>query len=433
MNRLLIAALLITASMAYPFEIRIDRGVDTLAPIAIVPFRIYENAVDITPIVNSDLSSSGQFRPIEDANMLSLPSTANEVVYHDWRVLRVDYVVVGSVFVDGLGLLVAEFEVIDVNQERVLRTAQVKGNVEDPRSLAHHVSDEVFRAMTGIPGAFSTRVAYVLVENRTQVDERHTLMIADFDGERETPILISDQPILSPAWSADGKQLAYVSFEAGSSAIHIINLETGQSRVLANFEGINSAPAFSPDGAHIAMVLSRDGNPDIYTIEVASNVIRRITNHRAIDTEPVWDLNGANLIFTSDRGGSPQIYRVNVDSLQVSRLTFDGSYNARPRVMPDNTHFIFVHRSGSGFHIAWRDLAGNRAARILSSNVLDESPSVAPNGVMMMYSTKSNRKGILSIVSVSGEVEYKLTSTAGDVIEPAWSPYLPLTTTFVER
>lgn len=433
MKRVLVAASLIAASMSYSFEIVIDRGVDTLTPIAIVPFRIYENAIDITPIVNSDLSSSGQFRPIDEANMLSLPSSAEEVAYHDWRVLGTDYVVVGSVFIDGLGLLVAEFEVIDVNQERVLQSAQVKGNVEDSRSLAHHVSDEVFRAMTGVPGAFSTRVAYVLVENRTFVDERHTLMIADFDGERERPMLISEQPILSPAWSSDGKQLAYVSFEAGSSAIHIINLETGQSRLLANFEGINSAPSFSPDGAHIAMVLSRDGNPDIYTIEVASNVIRRITNHRAIDTEPVWELNGENLIFTSDRGGSPQIYRVNVDSLRVTRLTFEGTYNARPRVMPDNTNFIFVHRSGSGFHIAWRDLEGNRAARILSSNVLDESPSVAPNGVMMMYSTKSNRKGILSIVSVSGEVEYKLTSPTGDVIEPAWSPYLPLTTTFVER
>lgn len=433
MKRFFMAIALLIASMSYSFEIVIDRGVDTLAPIAIVPFRIYENAVDITPIINSDLSSSGQFRPIDEANMLSLPSSSEEVVFHDWRVLGTDYVVVGAVFIDGLGLLVAEFEVIDVNQERVLQSAQVKGTVEDPRALAHHVSDEVFRAMTGIPGAFSTRVAYVLVENRTRIDERHTLMIADFDGENEKPLLISDQPILSPTWSSDGKQMAYVSFEAGSSAIHIINLETGQRRLLANFEGINSAPAFSPDGSHIAMVLSRDGNPDIYTIDVASNVIRRITNHRAIDTEPVWELNGENLIFTSDRGGSPQIYRVNVDSLRVTRLTFEGTYNARPRVMPDNTHFIFVHRSSSGFHIAWRDLEGNRAARILSSNVLDESPSVAPNGVMMMYSTKSNRKGILSIVSVSGEVEYKLTSPTGDVIEPAWSPYLPLTTTFVER
>ena len=427
------AVCLLLASVSQPFEIVIDRGVDTLTPIGIVPFRIYENAVDITPIVNSDLSSSGQFRPIDEANMLSLPSSAAEVVYHDWRVLGTEYVVVGSVFIDGLGLLVAEFEVVDINQEQILQSAQVKGSIEDPRSLAHHVSDEIFRAMTGIPGAFSTQVAYVLVENRTRFDERHTLMIADFDGERETPVLISPQPILSPAWSPDGKQLAYVTFEAGSSAIHVINLETGQRQELAYFEGINSAPAFSPDGTDLAMVLSRDGNPDIYTIEIASNVIRRITNHRAIDTEPVWELNGENLVFTSDRGGTPQIYRVNVDSLRVTRITFEGNYNARPRVMPDNEHFIFVHRSASGFHIAWRDLAGNRAARILSSNVLDESPSVAPNGVMMMYSTKSNRKGILSIVSVSGEVEYKLTSSVGDVIEPAWSPYLPLTTTFIER
>ena len=428
---LVVACLL--ASSSQPFEIVIDRGVDSLTPIAVVPFHIFENAIDITPIVNSDLSSSGIFRPIDETNMLSLPSKSDAVMFQDWRVLGVDYVIVGAVFIDGLGLLVAEFEVVDVNQERVVQAAQVKGNIEDPRSLAHHVADEVFRSMTELPGAFSTQVAYVLVENRTQFDERHSLMIADFDGERETTMLASSQPILSPAWSPDARQLAYVTFEAGSSATHVMNLETGQIKILANFEGINSAPSFSPDGSHIAVVLSRDGNPDVYTIEVETNVIRRITDHRGIDTEPVWELSGDGLLFTSDRSGSPQIYRVDVDSLQVSRLTFDGTYNARPRIMPDNENFIFVHRSASGYHIAWRDLVGNRAVRLLSSNVLDESPSVAPNGVMMIYSTKSNQKGILSFVSVSGEVEYKLTSSVGDLIEPAWSPFLPLTTTFVER
>ncbi|MYD44611.1 MAG: Tol-Pal system beta propeller repeat protein TolB [Gammaproteobacteria bacterium] len=433
MKRLVVTCALLACGFVHAFEIVIDRGIDTLTPIAVVPFRIYENAVDITPIINADLSSSGQFRPIDEAIMLSLPSSATEVAYQDWRVQAVEYVIVGSVFIDGLGLLVAEFEVIDINDERVLQAAQVKGSQDDPRALAHHVSDEIFRAITNLPGAFSTQVAYVLVENRNQIDERFTLKISDFDGGREVDLIVSQQPILSPAWAPDGRQLAYVSFAEGGSTIYLLSLDTGQIEKLASFEGINSAPAFSPDGSQVAMVLSRDGNPDIYTIELATNVIRRITDHRAIDTEPVWELNSKSLLFTSDRGGSPQIYRVDVDSLRVSRLTFDGSYNARPRVMPDSEHFIFVHRSPRGFHIAWRDLAGNRAPRILSSNVLDESPSVAPNGVMMMYSTKTDGKGILSIVSVSGEVEYKLTSSLGDMLEPAWSPYLPLTTTLVER
>ena len=414
------------------FEIVIDRGVDSLTPMAVVPFRIQENAIDITPIVKSDLSSSGQFRAIDENDMLSLPSSSADVLYHDWRVLGVDYVIVGTVFVDGLGLLVAQFEVLDVNQEQVLLTAQVKGTKEDPRALAHHVSDEAFRSITGVPGAFSTKVAYVLVENRTTFEETHNLMVADFDGERAVRKYSSSQPILSPAWSPDGNQLAYVSFQSGGSAIYVMDLASGNVDEVANFEGINSAPSFSPDGRQIAMVLSRDGNPDIYTVELSTGVIRRVTDNRAIDTEPVWESEGETLLFTSDRGGSPQVYRVYLSNLRVLRLTYEGSYNARPRVMPDNENFIFVHRSASGYHIAWRDLAGNRAARILSSNVLDESPSVSPNGVMMMYSTKSGRKGILSIVSVDGEVEYKLSASSGDVIEPAWSPYLPLTTTFVK-
>lgn len=433
MKRVLISVILIFACASQAFEIVIDRGLDKLTPIAVVPFQIFENAIDLTPIVVTDLGSSGEFRPIDDQSFLSLPTKAEDVVFHDWRVLGVEYVVVGSVFIDGLGGLVVEFEVLDINRETTLLTAQVKGSIDDPRSVAHHASDEIFKALTNVPGSFSTRIAYVLVENRTRPNERHSLKVSDFDGERERTLLTSSQPILSPSWSSDGKQIAYVSFEAGSSAIHMMNIETGRVQILADFEGINSAPAISPNGRHIAMVLSRDGNPEIYTLEVATNVIRRVTNHRAIDTEPVWDLDGQSLIFTSDRGGSPQIYRIDLESLRKRRLTYEGSYNARPRVMPDGTNMIFVHRTGQGFHIAWRDIDGNRAARILSSNVLDESPSVAPNGTMMMYATKSNRKGILSIVSVSGEVEFKLTSLVGDLIEPAWSPYLALTTTFVSR
>ena len=433
MKRILIFVFLTVASALQAFEIVIDRGLDKLTPIAVVPFQIFENAMDLTPIVATDLGSSGEFRPIDEQNFLSLPTKASEVAFHDWRVLGVEYVVVGSVFIDGLGSLVIEFEVLDINRESTLLSAQVKGSIDDPRSVAHHASDEIFRALTNVRGAFSTRIAYVLVENRTRPNERHSLRVSDFDGQREQTLLTSSQPILSPSWSSDGKQIAYVSFEAGSSAIHLMNIETGRIKILADFEGINSAPAISPDGRHIAMVLSRDGNPEIYTLEVATNVIRRITNHRAIDTEPVWELDGQSLIYTSDRGGSPQIYRIELDTLRKRRLTYEGSYNARPRIMPDGKNLIFVHRTPRGFHIAWRDIEGNRAARILSSNVLDESPSVAPNGVMMMYATKSNQKGILSIVSVSGEVEFKLTSLVGDLIEPAWSPHLALTTTFVAR
>lgn len=433
MKRFLISVVLIFSSSLQAFEIVIDRGLDKLTPIAVVPFQIFENGVDLTPIVTADLGSSGEFRPIGEESFLSLPTKADDVVFHDWRVLGVEYVIVGSVFVDGLGALVNEFEVIDINRETTLLTAQVKGKIDNPRSVAHHVADEIFRALTNVRGSFSTRVAYVLVENRTYPNERHSLIVADFDGERQQSLLVSDQPILSPNWSADGKRIAYVTFEAGSSAIHMLDLESGQRQILADFEGINSSPAISPDGQLIAMVLSRDGNPDIYTLDVETNVLRRITNHRAIDTEPVWELNGEGLIFTSDRGGSPQLYRIQLDSLRIRRLTYEGSYNARPRIMPDGTNMIFVHRSSQGFHIAWRDIAGNRAARILSSNVLDESPSVAPNGIMMMYATKSHQKGILSIVSVSGEVEFKLTSFLGDLIEPAWSPYLTLNTTFVTR
>ena len=423
---------LFVATVANAFEIVIDRGVDRLVPIAIVPFGVGENAVDLTEIVHQDLSSSGQFRPIAPADMLSLPSSASEVLYRDWRILGVEYLVVGYVSVDGLGQLTLAFDVVDINSERVTGSGQVKGSLTEPRSVAHHASDEIYRAITGLQGAFSTQIAYVLVEDRTRETEHFNLVVSDFDGERDRIRYDSPEPIMSPTWSPDGNSIAFVSFESGGSRIYELDLASGSKRMIAGFEGINSAPRYSPDGREMAMVLSRDGNPDIYTVELATNVIRRVTNHRAIDTEPSWMRDGREIMFTSDRGGTPQIYRVSLDSLRVNRITYEGGYNSQPRILPDDDHFIFVHRSSQGFHIAWRDIAGDRATRILSSNVLDESPAVSPNGVMLMYSTKIGRRGILSIVSVDGEVEYKLTSGRGDIIEPAWSPFMPLTTTFVE-
>ena len=432
MRLIAVILVLVMTTQLNAFEILIDRGVDRLVPIAIVPFGVGEGAVDLTAIVHNDLSSSGQFRPIAPEDMLSLPSSADEVLYRDWRVLGVEFLVVGYVSLDGLGQLTIEFDVVDINSERILESGQVKGSPSEPRSVAHHASDEVYRAITGLPGAFSTRIAYVMVENRTQENEHFNLIVSDFDGERDSIRFDSPEPIMSPTWSPDGESIAYVSFESGSSRIYELNLETGDRRVVAGFEGINSAPTYSPDGREIAMVLSRDGNPDIYTVEIATNVIRRVTNHRAIDTEPSWMRNGEGLLFTSDRGGTPQIYQVALDSMKVSRLTYEGGYNSQARTLPDENHFIFVHRSSQGFHIAWRDIAGTRSPRLLSSNILDESPAVSPNGVMLMYSTKMGRRGILSIVSVDGEVEYKLTSELGDIIEPAWSPFIPLTTTYVK-
>ena len=230
---------------------------------------------------------------------------------------------------------------------------------------------------------------------------------------------------MSVSWAPDGRSVAYVSFETGRPAIVIQNVVTGARKLLPQYPGINSAPAFSPDGRRLAMVLSRDGNPEIYVTNLADNTLRRVTRHHAIDTEPSWTADGRSLIFTSDRGGKPQIYQLRLATNQLERLTWLGDYNARARLLPDGKHLVYVHRRKSGgfFHIAWQDLERDDV-RVLTQTSLDESPSLAPNGTMLIYATQDRGRGILAVVSIDGRVKYRLPSSSGDVREPAWSPFI---------
>lgn len=401
--------------------IEITSGMDNPTPIAIVPFSGSNGLPeDIQAIVSADLLRSGFFRPIPKTDMIAMPRSQAEVFYRDWRMLGASYLVIGQMVYAG-GSYQTQFELYDVLSQRKVFQKQVAGTQAQLRDIAHAVSDAVYEAITGIRGAFSTKILYI-EDLRRPGPGRYRLTYADADGARDRVLFASSEPLLSPAWSNDMKRVAYVSFETSRPAIFIQELATGQRTQVTNFEGLNGAPAWSPDDRSLAMVLSKDGNPEIYTLEIASRKFQRITNHFAIDTEPNWTADGRGLVFTSNRGGSPQIYQVNLASGRVERLTFEGDYNARPRLSPDGKSLVMVHRHEGIFHIAWQDLkTGNM--RILTETWLDESPSIAPNGAMLLYATQHQNKGVLAAVSMDAGVKFRLPSKQGDVREPAWSPF----------
>lgn len=422
-------SLLISLPVFSSLEIVITQGTDAASKIAVVPFGTPSGVRDIAPIIQSDLYRSGQFAPIAEEDMLSLPQVPNDVNFRDWRVLGTDYVVVGQMEKQEDELSVS-FHVFDVSLERKLIAGKISGLASQHREIAHMVADQVFESITDIQGAFSTKIMYVLVEGRGTENPSYRLEIADSDGENAQTVLQSLFPIMSPTWGPDGETVAYVSFENGRSNIFVHEIYTGTRDVIAAFEGTNSAPDFSSDGKRLAMSLSRDGNPEIYIMDIAQRKFKRLTTHRAIDTEPVWTQDGKDIVFTSDRSGNPQIYRINVETLKSSRLSFQGDYNARPRILPNGEHMLFVHRIDRTYHIVWSNLDKSGDTIVLTKNVLDESPSVAPNGTMIIYATKEGSKGILGMVSVDGQVEFKLPSSEGDVQEPAWSPFLSTTLKF---
>ncbi len=415
-----IGFLLYASLLRAELTIEITQGLDEPTPIAIVPFGGAQLPENLSNIVSADLQRSGLFRPIPRADMLSLPSKESDIYYRDWRILGVSYILIGGLqrTTDGYNL---GYELYDVIGQRKIFSKSAQGPQSSLRDLAHEASDAVYETITGIRGAFSTKILYV--EDLRQGKNRYRLVKADADGARPKVIFSSDQPLLSPSWSHDMRYVAYVSFETTRPAIFRHNLVTNQREQLTNFKGLNGAPSWSPDDSKLALVLSKDGNPEIYTLDIATRKLTRVTRHFAIDTEPNWTGDGKGIIFTSNRGGSPQIYQVGVASKRVERLTFEGDYNARPRVSPDGESLVMVHRENGVYHIAWQDIASGDL-RILTETSLDESPSIAPNGAMLLYATKYNRKGVLAAVSMDAGVKFRLPSKQGDVREPAWSPFI---------
>jgi TolB protein len=423
-----IVSLFLAVATALPVRaelvIEITAGRDNPTAIAVVPFAWSgwgSAPEDVAAIISSDLLRSGQFAPVARADMLGLPTRESEVYYRDWRTTNVEYLLIGRV--SGDSTITVEFELYDVFKQEGILVGRETGPVAQLRMLAHRASDKVYRQLTGIRGAFATRILYVAVTQRAGADDNYKLMVADADGARAELVLESRQPILSPAWAPDGNQIAYVSFESTRPAIYLHDLSSGQRERLTNFKGLNGAPAWSPDGNSLAMVLSRDGSPDLYILDMPSRKFRRLTRHYAIETEPAWMPDGRSLVFTSDRGGRPQIYRIDVVTERTERVTYEGSWNARASVAADGRNMVLVHQADNAFHIAIQDLERERL-QIVTSTALDESPSVAPNGSMVLYATKLDGRGILAAVSVDGSVKFRLPSREGDVREPAWSPYL---------
>ncbi|MBN7798573.1 Tol-Pal system beta propeller repeat protein TolB [Parahaliea mediterranea] len=426
MTRLLLSLVLLLTALGARAEllIEITQGQDNPTPIAVSPFA-WQGAgaasEDVAAVIDSDLTRSGQFAPVKRANMLSRPSTEQEIYYRDWRAINTQYLLIGRV--SGAEQMRIEFELFDVDRQTKIYAGSESGPASEARMLAHRVSDKVYEKLTGIPGAFATRLLYVSVTRNPGGKDYYRLTLADSDGARPIVLLESREPVLAPTWSPDGKEIAYVSFETSRPAIFRQNLATGQREQLTNFKGLNSSPAWSPDGNTMAMVLSKDGSPDIYLMDLSSKRLTRVTRHYAIDTEPTWMPDGNSLLFTSDRGGRPQIYRYDLRSGATERVTYEGVYNARARVAQDGRNVALVHQDNGNFHIAVHDLKTNRL-HVLTGTALDESPSIAPNGSMVLYATKSGDRGILAAVSVDGGVKFRLPAREGDVREPAWSPYM---------
>jgi len=434
-----VLAILMPLTAQAILQIEITEGVEGAFPIAVVPFAFEgdpgsaQPSVIMSNVIAADLGRSGRFKPFSENDIVAVarPSASSQIKYQNWRTLGADFLVIGKVRATAPGAYTIQFQLFDVFKQSQLAGYSIPAQKDDLRYVAHQISDIIYETLTGEPGASNTRIAYVTLVRDKSNGTKYSLYVADADGYNPQVVLQSVREILSPSWSPDGRYLAYVSFETGSrgvAEVYIQEVATGKRQVIAKYPGHNGAPSWSPDGTQLALVISRikktdRSNYDVYVYDLRSRKLKRITTNPGIDTYPVWSPDNKFLLFTSDRSGRPQIYRKNIDGGRPERLTFSGTENDRAVISPDGRKVAMVNNSGSGYQIGVLDME-TKHFQVLTDGTLDESPSFAPNGSMIIYATTYNNRQVLSAVSTDGRVKQRIPSSEGSVREPAWSPFV---------
>lgn len=398
-------------------EIQVIGGAANKIAVAMVPFQAVpgQPSPALTQIAGDDLNRSGQFRLV-DVSGAPQPVKPAQVDYGVWRGKGADALVVGQVTAQPGGRLEIRFYLLDVLKQTQLAAYSYTITAGQWRATAHQIADLIYAKLTGIPGAFSSRIAYVQKQGR-----RYELRVADADGQNPRTVVRSNESVISPMFSPDGNQIVYVSFEDRKPVVYVQSLRDGQRRKIAAFKGSNSAPAWTPDGRRLAVVLTRDGASQIYMINADGGGLTRLTRGSNIDTEPVFSPDGQTLYFTSDRGGSPQIYRMAARGGEAKRVTFNGSYNVSPAISPDGRYLAYISRDGGRFSVTLQELASGQT-RVLTDTARDESPSFAPNGQAVLYATVQGEQGILGTVSLDGKTRARLSESGVDAREPVWGP-----------
>jgi TolB protein len=408
-----------------PLTVDIVGGVKTATPIVVVPFAQQGGTpltTDVADVMRNDFNRSGKFRALAKSDVVETPSQGSDIKFATWRLLKQDYIVVGRINDAGNGTLNVTYELWDVNKQQELLGGTFTTPAGDLRSVAHRMADKIYEKITGVRGAFWTRIAYITAVGLGD-KTTYSLIVADSDGYNPQVAVRSRESLLSPSWSPDGSSIAYVSFEDGNSSIRIQNILTGARQLVSARKGINGAPAWSPDGKKLAVSLSYVGNPEIFVIDLASHQATRITHNLAIDTEPQWAPDGQSIYFTSDRSGRPQIYQIPATGGTPQRITFQGQYNAKASVSYDGKQIAMVQGSGNVYRIAIQDQSLGGQQRFVSPGPLDDSVSFAPNASMLLYSATEGTHGVLYSVSSDGLVRQRLKLADGNVQEPAWGPY----------
>jgi len=420
MKFLIIYLIFLSVTIEAKLKIEISQGSKDLAKIAIVPFKDGKKTnIALSDLIEKNLTLFGEFKATPINEMLSFPSSEDNFFYRDWNILKVDYAVIGKLEEKNNSEAYIEYFVFNVPLKKLILKGDITGDINELSQISKVISNRTYKAITGLEGIFNTKLAYILNPQK----EIYKICVSDIDGSNEQILFESSAPLMSPSWSSDNKKLAYVSFEKGYPEIYMQDLFSGKRESIKTLGLSNSAPVWSPDNKKLAFVMSMSGNPDIYIYNLRNKKISRHTTHYGIDTEPSWAPNSKKLLFTSNRSGSPQIYELTISSNRIKRITLDGDYNARASYFPNGKDIVLVHGNNGIFHIGTKKIR-SRFINTISKTTLDESPTISPNGNIIIYATKNNSQGYLAGLTLDGKSKFTLPTKFGSVREPAWSPLM---------
>lgn len=423
-NKFIIFVFIFFPLLSFAATLELTKGHDARVPIAIAQF---SGEPMVSQVVGKDLTNVGRFQ-VQTVQSGSLPHDVDEVDFSRWRGMGVDDLLVGSVKHQSNGKFLVSFSLLDLfnqggagaSMDPVLVSKQYEVNSNQLRAVAHAISNDVYYELTGESGAFATRLAYVLASEDAK---RYYLKVSDYDGYNAKTLVSSPVPIMSPRWSPNGRQIAYVTFGDKGSEVYVVNIFTGKRTLLVDFPGLNAAPAWAPNGKQMAVVLSKSGAQDIYLLDLSQQSMQKLTHGTSIDTEPTFAPNGKLLAFVSNRQGSPEIYLLDLETGDVNRVTYDSRYNTTPAFMPNGKALVMIHKVGSLYAVALQNLQTN-VLKVLTKPGLLQSPTVAPNGSMIIYANQNGGDGRLLLVASNGKAHASLPKTVGNMQEPAWSPFV---------
>jgi TolB protein len=404
-------------------QVNVNRGDVQPLPIAIPAFGGGQVGADIAGVISANLQRSGLFRPLDPASFVEKGlTTAVQPQFPAWKQINAQALLNGDVKVEN-GRLRVSFRLWDVFQEKPVGDGlELTASAENWRRIAHQISDIVYERLTGEKGYFDTRVVFV-AETGGRGSKTKRLAIMDQDGANPSYLTDGSFIVMTPRFSSTSQEITYMALRPEGSAIYLFNLETGRRESLGQFPGMVFAPRFSADGQKVAFSVERGGNSDVYVMDLRSHTSTRLTADPAIDTSPSFSPDGTKIVFNSDRAGSPQLYVMNADGSNPHRISFGEGRYTTPVWSPTGEFIAFTKQTGGEFHIGVMHADGSDE-RILTSSYLDEGPTWAPNGRVLMFARESaGGASKLWSVDVTGRILQPV-PYPGAASDPAWSPLL---------